>query len=114
MSCSSRMINRYNKAEAQQLINELGAGRHPFLFIIDFEHKKIIVEGLDALPPGVLYNFNGVGNDQQGTLSSGPPPRLKGYSPISYEEYLHGYKIVHQGLMRGDSFLTNLTYGQPD
>ena len=97
------------KSEAISLMNSLGEGRVPFLFIIDFEMKAIRLFPLDKQLPGtVLYDFQSTGNSivEQGEKDIFTFRKF----PMSFEEYDLAFKAVQKQIHVGNSFLTNLTF----
>lgn len=90
-------------------MNELGKGRIPFFFIIDFEMKKPLVIPVDEInPEEICYSINGVQN-----YSSSTPITKKSYKfesfPVSKKRYEEAFNIVQRHINYGDSFLLNLT-----
>ncbi|NBP69400.1 MAG: aminodeoxychorismate synthase component I [Cytophagia bacterium] len=89
-------------------VNEWGAARIPFFFIIDFERLKPEVYKLSELDkeqikivfPNYTNHTNEYNNSEAIALKS---------NPISFDEYKQKYKQVEDHLAYGDSFLTNLT-----
>lgn len=90
------------------LVNHYGAKRIPFLFLIDFEMQKPVVQKLEEVDAGkLLYDFNGVGNSD-GRISRVPAIQLQS-TPIPFGEYKKQFDWVMNHLAYGDSYLTNLT-----
>lgn len=90
-------------------LNEYGAQRIPFLFLVDFEMQHPLVFKLDTVDPQrLLYSIDGQSNagpDELATLSRTDLQKF----PISFEDYRHRYDIVRSHLAYGDTYLTNLT-----
>ncbi len=89
-------------------INRLANIGEPFLFIIDFALKNIIVEKIeDCEQKNIFFRVN-----NQTNFPFGKPPKkqieiIK--KPISFETYKNAFEKVQFHLKRGDSFLVNLT-----
>ncbi|NUO00190.1 MAG: aminodeoxychorismate synthase component I [Saprospiraceae bacterium] len=92
-------------------MNQLGASGIPFLFLIDFEAARWIVEPLDTLnAKDIAFNFNGKGNTaNDAVLPSGKAVWFEKY-PIAYDRYLEAFREVVAQQRNGNSFLTNLTF----
>ena len=88
-------------------MNLLGKEHKPFLFAVDFEMDNGFVLENPFSQQDILFNFNSITNfssQENDSLS----PSLKAY-PKSFEEYDKQFDVVRKGLLRGDSFLANLT-----
>ena len=83
----------------------------PFLFGVDFEgiHGFFVEKPLSD--PSVYFTIGTIGHYKT-PLSPIPEPRIK-ILHSSFETYQEKFRIVHQGLSRGDSFLLNLTERTP-
>lgn len=89
-------------------LNEWGRQGIPGLFILDFEQQQPLAWRLEDLnPDDVLFDFQGVKNFDF------PPPlepvQLLERQPVSFAHYRQAFEVVQAGLLRGDSFLVNLT-----
>ncbi len=85
----------------------LGKEHKPFLFAVDFEMDNGFVLENPFSQQDILFNFNSITNfssQENDSLS----PSLKVYAK-SFEEYDKQFDVVRKGLLRGDSFLANLT-----
>ncbi len=122
---SAPMLGRLplrNRAEAIARINRFATLGRPFLFLVNYAAERAVVEPLDALAPNALaYDFGGVTN-----LSTESPQRAVPHASLFGEntpaltpkmppadDYARAFGIVQRGLLRGDSFLTNLTQRVP-
>jgi para-aminobenzoate synthetase component 1 len=89
-------------------VNEWGAARIPFFFIIDFERLKPEVYKLSELDKEqikiIFPNYTNHTNEHNISETIA----LKS-NPISFDEYKQKYKLVEAHLAYGDSFLINLT-----
>ncbi len=84
-------------------MNELGAKKVPFFFMINFLKEKGEVIPLNELDHEIKFEID--------TQNQNPIHRDFTFDkqPISYQEYLPKFNIVHQHLLFGNSYLTNLT-----
>lgn len=94
-------------------MNLLGRDRKPFLFIIDYEMKKPIVFPLEEVEKeDILYKVGNRSNFNPEKELLEKPLYLEKY-PISFQEYQQSFDIVKRHLIRGNSFLVNLTKPTP-
>jgi para-aminobenzoate synthetase component I len=99
--------------QATQRMNDLGSQNIPFFFMIDYEMKQPVILTLEELnSENIFYKINDKSNFSFGKSLYEKPLYLEKY-PISFSEYQYSFEIVHRGLLRGDSFLTNLTKPTP-
>ncbi len=107
------LISSLNIIEAVQKMNYFGQQKTPFLFIIDYEMKQPFVLTLEEVEAqNVFYKINDKTNFSFSKSSYEKPLYLEKY-PISFTEYEYSFNIVKNHLLRGDSFLTNLTKPTP-
>src|SRR5690606_19443736 len=94
------------KSEIFKRMNELGAQKKPFLFIIDFlkENGKIIP--LNELNDEIQFSINADFEEFKSEV------KLK-KNPISFEEYETQFDLVQKNILLGNSYLTNLTCATP-
>lgn len=100
------------KAEiVREEMDRCGRAGIPFLFGIDFEgiHGFFVEKPLND--PSVYFTIGAIGQVKT-PLPLIPEPRIK-ILHDSFEAYQKKFRIVHQGLLRGDSFLLNLTERTP-
>lgn len=91
-------------------LNEWGQSRIPFIFVVDFELQLPLAWRLDEVDSTqVLFDFNGKSNTAG---RSGGQATIQA-NPIAFLEYQKKFDRVMDGLLRGDSFLTNLTITTP-
>jgi para-aminobenzoate synthetase component 1 len=100
------------KSEAISIINNWGARKIPFLFIIDFEMEAVRLFRLDIqLPENVSYDFHG------SPVSKTTPGGRKGFRfikyPMTFLEYEEAFLKIRKQIVAGNSFLTNLTFPTP-
>lgn len=108
------MTNQYiDGREAMRRMDEWGAQKKPFLFLIDFEGTECLVLPLDEIDPEELrYDFRGVTNWTE--QEDAPLPLLEWKpKPEAYETYRQSFDYVFEQLHAGNSFLTNLTVATP-
>ncbi len=91
-------------------INQWGASHTPFLLMVDFEMNESLALPLSEIDSEHIgFDFNGQTNvsKQDNTLNIEPY-----WKPTFVEDfhYKAAFDRVQQGLNRGDSFLTNLTF----
>lgn len=83
-------------------MNKLGSSRTPFLFIIDFRKIKGKVIPIAELGDEISFQIN-----QSAAPFSGELELVK--HPISFEKYQKQFDFVKQNILKGNSYLTNLT-----
>ncbi len=87
-------------------INEKAACKQPFLFVIDFECTRAIIEDLPINAQNILIDFPYYRNVTYPKFHL-PFTFLK--KAIAFEDYQRQFAKVMEHLTRGDSFLLNLT-----
>ncbi|WP_101688331.1 aminodeoxychorismate synthase component I [Dysgonomonas massiliensis] len=92
-------------------MNTCGASKTPFLFAVDFDLEKGIFIENPMLQSEVLFRTP-LGTNQTDTDINSTQANISA-SPLTYEEYEQRLNAVMQGLMRGDSYLANLTVRTP-
>lgn len=105
----STLISYFDKEQAISQINHWGKHKVPFLFLTDFELKKIVLipeKELKQSPVSFVIQ-------KDAACPSGPNSKkidkLRVH-PLSYAEYQKGFKLVMQHIHFGNSYLLNLTY----
>jgi para-aminobenzoate synthetase component 1 len=99
--------------QAIQKMNDLGSQGTPFLFVIDYDLKQPIVLTLEEVSQeNIFYKINDKTNFSFGKSPFEKPLHLE-KCPVSFQEYQQSFEIVKQAMLRGDSFLTNLTKPTP-
>ena len=102
-------MNFYNREEARQRMNNLAEQAVPFLFIIDYDSKRAVVEPENEVDANELkYCFNGKGNATQAAYPANKDIEW-GIEPPTEAEYQHGFNIVRNAMLAGNSYLANLT-----
>jgi para-aminobenzoate synthetase component I len=98
-----------NKAEAMEIMNRLGAGSRPFLFLIGFDNDENYVLQPDAIDSRLLrYNINAAGEKQIN------PKRKRTFTfsrfPMPAGEYNKAFELVMDEIRSGNTYLLNLTF----
>ena len=102
------------KKEAEEVIrmmNQAGAEGSPFVFGLDFELCRGFFIPNPFEQQEVLFDFHGFSNCRPRATTSSSY-RFNKY-PETQAEYARRFSIIREGLLRGDSFLTNLTVQTP-
>jgi para-aminobenzoate synthetase component 1 len=98
--------------EFRARLNEWGQHSIPFIFIIDFEMRMPVAWRLDDVDSSeVWFDFNGITNQPAHRPQTGSV-QLSSH-PESIDKYAQRFDFVMEGLLRGNSFLTNLTIATP-
>lgn len=112
----------HDLSTAQHLINQWGAERRPFFFVINYHLTQSLVIPLDSWPQETLYfefagrrgsHFPAISVGQLEKVSSLPSQIEWKIAPPSLSDYKRAFEKVQHHLHRGDSFLTNLTFSVP-
>lgn len=96
-----------------EAMNRLGSQKKPFLFAVDYELSELILIKEPLSQQEVLFDVRGVSNDAVSTTDKGVACFRFSSSPITFEEYKKRFRIIRDALVRGDSFLANLTVSTP-
>lgn len=92
-------------------LDRWGKNRTPFIFIVDFELEMPMAWRLDEIDASAIrYSFNGISNQPATGISR--PVRIEPL-PGAFSDYTRRFDLVMNALLRGDSFLTNLTISTP-
>lgn len=91
-----------------EMMNQFGAERIPFLFIVDFEMKKPVVLPLNEVDSKeILFEVNGHSNFKK------PADHYKKLEfevePVEMSRYKNAFELVQKHITHGNSFLLNLT-----
>lgn len=100
-----------NAETVRQEMNRCGKKSIPFLCGIDFEKKRgFFIENplSDKSIPFAIGNISNIVDNTTYKVI----PHLNPH-PLSLETYKQKFSIAHKGLLRGDSFLLNLTMRTP-
>lgn len=93
-------------------MNRCGKAHTPFLFIVDYERENGWFVESPLQQKQILFQTNGITNAEPETIPSSAAPEIR-YRPLPYEAYARKFRQVRQALLRGDSFLANLTVATP-
>jgi para-aminobenzoate synthetase component 1 len=89
-------------------INKLAENRVPFLLIVDFEMKMPVLLPLDGLPDDVKFCTPDFAS-HPGTARV--PEKIEFHAePVSYSSYRSAFNLVRENALRGNTYLTNLTF----
>jgi para-aminobenzoate synthetase component I len=98
----------YDKLHSIKLMNELGAEKIPFLFIISFDcNKNYVLPLSEAGNSGIYYKIGTHSNTDKKYKGKRTSFSAK---PVSYERYSERFDIAMQNLLYGNSYLLNLTF----
>lgn len=91
-------------------LNRLAGESEPFLFVINYAGTEAYVRKLSEIDPDeCLYDFEGVTNvKRQSHLASAKQPMWKVHEP-DFASYARSFETVKSNIMRGYSYLANLT-----
>lgn len=98
--------------KVRQCMNRAGASHTPFLFGVDFEMKHGFFFENPLRPLPVMFSIGSVTNAPCKPEKGVEKPELKAF-PESAGRYGERFAVVRDALMRGDSFLLNLTLRTP-
>lgn len=93
-------------------MNKCGHLGKPFLFAFDFEMQEALFIENPMESSLIGFKTGNYQNITQVKTVEGGEVHLR-TSPILFENYKQKFDIIHRGLKRGDSFLTNLTIKTP-
>lgn len=93
-------------SEIFERMNELGAQKTPFLFVIDFLKESGKIISLEELNDEIQYSIHADSEEFNSEIE------LKKY-PISFEKYEAQFNLVKKNILLGNSYLTNLTCATP-
>ena len=85
-------------------MNELGAAKVPFFFMIDFLKENGEIIPLNEISNEIKFELNSIQN-----YSINRSFQFDKF-PIDFSDYQSKFKLVHDNLLLGNSYLTNLTY----
>lgn len=97
--------------EVRELMNKAGGEARPFLFAVDYEMERGLFTENPLKQDRILFRFGENRNYSDNPLSGyGTKEKLMNIIvPFQFEEYEKGFGKIMNGLMRGDSYLANLT-----
>ena len=95
-----------------QQANAYGSSNVPFFFLFDFELRKpFICKKEEAGDAGFFYNIKGQTNFTQSETPS-TIPKLNPV-PVAEKRYAQAFKTVKENLLKGNTYLLNLTFPTP-
>jgi len=98
--------------EFKDQINSYASAGIPFIFLIDFEMKKPVVCQLkDAEHNSLIFNVKGITN--YNTTKECKEDFFFQPAPMRRENYYRRFKLVKEHILRGDTYLLNLTFPTP-
>lgn len=99
----------------RRLMDNHGASRTPFLFAVDYDMRRCLFFDDPLRCREIRWATECAGNgNPESALSALSPcraPELKIKKMLPFDEYARKFAVVREGLLHGDSFLTNLTVG---
>lgn len=103
------MLSFLSASDVQSQMNSMGSQRIPFLFAVNFEMTDGFIIPHPLTTKDVYWSIGAMGNPII------PQPKGSRFTahPISAECYKAKFDTAYKGLMRGDSFLLNLTVSTP-
>lgn len=88
-------------------MNKLGKERIPFVFIIDFEGKSPFILEEKEFKDKILWKTMHYGNIP--SVQKSKKEFNWNISPVSFNRYKKAFSIVNKRILKGDSYLLNLT-----
>lgn len=105
---------RMTREEAIREMNTMGRQGASFVFVISYDMTDCMVWTMDNVPQNVLFNFRGVSNEgHEERKSEGLGALVWDVKAESEDYYKKRFGIVRKHLLRGDSYLVNLTARMP-
>ena len=91
-------------------INHLANEKEPFLFVINYTGSEEYIRKLSEIATDeCLYDFEGITNvKRQPLFSVAKHPTWKVFEP-NFENYTKSFETVKSNILRGNSYLANLT-----
>lgn len=104
----------YSLAAARGRLDALGRAHEPFLFVADYALQQLFVSPLSSLDAEEWsYDFRGHRNASSVAAPPLPSSLLWEVEAPDANAYRHAFERVQLGLLRGDTFLCNLTQALP-
>lgn len=97
-----------DKEKAIAMMNDLGHRGLSFLFLIDFEHEKIVISKNFQSDSKIKFDINGFSNAERQEVKE-EEFYFEAY-PMGIDQYSEGFEKVMQEIKLGNSFLLNLTH----
>lgn len=93
-------------------MNRCGEAKTPFLFAIDYEGENAIFVPQPLQQTKIGFSVNGITNLPDLRYTAAQQPGIR-HKAVPYGAYSRKFRIVRDALLRGDSFLANLTVATP-
>ncbi len=90
-------------------MNELGAAKVPFLFVIDYKSEEPVIYPMDEVPEDVCFQIPMFSNCKCSENQTGKAFVFE-KKPMPFDKYKKAFEEVQLHLKRGDSYLLNLTF----
>lgn len=91
-------------------MNAFGKERIPFLFIISFDGKEVVLKRLDTVESkDIQYDFNGIKNKYIPSSSTLEKKVRLDFEPYNFTTYSNQFKRVQEEIFFGNTYLINLT-----
>ena len=101
-------MNLISFEELRLRMNALGRQGTPFVWAADYDRKRCFILDHPFEATDILWNVRGTGNTPA-PPSDIPAPILRITDSVDFATYSDMFATLLRGLMRGDSFLANLT-----
>ena len=91
-------------------LNHLADEKDPFLFVVNYAGTEAYIRKLsEVAPEEFLYDFEGITNAKRQALSASVQlPTWSVHEP-DFEDYTKSFETVKSNILRGNSYLANLT-----
>lgn len=99
----------FSRLEAIEKMNEWGAERCPFLFILDFNGSNNLLYPLEQVPGNISFNIGPKTRHFNGSTSA----FSFNSKPVDFEIYENAFNKVIDELNYGNTYLVNLTFPTP-
>ena len=96
-------------ATLQTLMNRHGKDGLPFVFGVDYELQNCFIVDNPLATRDIWWSISGTGNGTPPVADRCVQPSISPMSCFALDEYAAKFDVIYSGLMRGDSFLANLT-----
>ncbi len=89
-------------------MNQYGADKEPFMFIIDYEMNSPEIFKLQSVPTGIKYSTPLISNVLTSKINSSEVLFKK--QPVSFSRYSEAFNYVRKNIELGNTYLLNLTF----
>lgn len=94
-------------------LNRRGAAGQPFYFLLDYKGEELVVDDLSGKMPFYLAIDGEANRPLDHFRRVTKEPLALTALPESFERYRERFEVIREGLLRGDSYLANLTVRTP-